>query len=146
MLHNKISVKKYLGLGITHLHFLSIFNLIFFVSHLVPLNLNFLFTRETHQINNPLGRPVNFCQQNMQGQTKKIQESERPLCSAASRKNFVNEENLLEKLCGTRNSESLSNSVDQLGEIQPLANRGKFHADIYKRYIRIQRDSFLVKW
>ena len=38
MLHNKISVKKYLGLGITHLHFLSIFNLIFFVSHLVPLN------------------------------------------------------------------------------------------------------------
>ena len=57
---NKISVKKYLGSGITHLHFLSIFNLIFFVSHLVPLNLNFLFTRETHQINNPLGRPVNF--------------------------------------------------------------------------------------
>ena len=48
---------------------------------------------------------------------KRIWESERPLCSAASRKNFVNEENLLEKLCGTRNSESLSNSVDQLGEI-----------------------------
>lgn len=34
MLHYKISVKKYLWLGITHLHFLRIFNLIFFVSHL----------------------------------------------------------------------------------------------------------------
>ena len=61
MLHNKISVKKYLWLGITHLDFLRVFNLIFFVSHLVPLNLNFLFTRETHQMNKPLGRPVHFC-------------------------------------------------------------------------------------
>ena len=60
--------------------------------------------------------------------------------------NFVNEENLLEKLCGTRNSESLSNSVDQLGKIKPLADRGKFRANKYKRYVRIQAYSLMVKW
>ena len=53
---------------------------------------------------------------------------------------------MLEKLCETQNGESLSNSVDQFGEIKPLVDRGKFRPNKYKRYVRIQADSLMVKW
>ena len=40
--------------------FFTYLDLLCISSSAVPLNLNFLFTRETHQINNPLGRPEKF--------------------------------------------------------------------------------------
>ena len=77
------------------------------MSHLVPLNLNILFSRETHQINNPLGRPVNFFSRRYKAGEKGSKSLRDLFTQPKNRRNFVNEENLKRKLCGTRNSESL---------------------------------------
>ena len=56
----------------------------------------------------------------------------------------------MKKICKENSVEretvKVCHSVDQFGEIKPLVDRGKFYADRYKRYIRIQADSFMVKW
>lgn len=115
------------------------------MSHLVPLNLNILFSRETHQINNASGRPVNVFSRRYKAGEKRSKSLRDLFAQPKNRRNFVNEENLKRKLCGTRNSESLqrSNLVDQLGEIMPLVDLEKLRADEYERYINKNEQTLL---